>query len=219
MRVFLYFIFNARVDPKVDYYFFRDPDMKHSVTAENVAAKLKELQVNHRPRPFPSPRRQQHPGALLQKTLKLHTDRSSLTDWIPIRGRRPRPISIFVLTSATWDPKHTETAIRTALLNYKKLKKYDGEGRAWAGIQFIRFGDDPVAQQKLNRLDGLNNVDEEHERARADIVDTEVWDGDFIKMLYGGIERGADDPVPADPPRQSTTDLFLKPGHGSKLLG
>ena len=66
----------------------------------------------------------------------------------PSKG--PRPLSLYVLTDGIWDPKCTlVTEIKklvALLLEHKLPNKY-------VGIQFIRFGDDALGQQRLKHLD------------------------------------------------------------------
>ena len=67
---------------------------------------------------------------------------------MPSRG--PRPLSLYVLTDGIWDPNCTLiTEIKklvASLLEHKLPNKY-------VGIQFIRFGNDPVGKQRLRHLD------------------------------------------------------------------
>ncbi|KAI4643857.1 hypothetical protein J4E93_006870 [Alternaria ventricosa] len=57
------------------------------------------------------------------------------------------------------------------------------------GIQFIRFGDDPIGKQRLEYLDNDNL---KHYEVPGDIVDTEPSTGNVFKMLLASTDPSWD---------------------------
>lgn len=112
-----------------------------------------------------------------------------------------KPLSLYVLTDAAWQGVDAIEPIERMIDYQRELKL----AREQVGIQFIRFGNDPVGIQKLEYLDsGLRKkhtkkwyvlglpsalrkqVHTKSNIASRDIVDTEPFqDGNLLKMLLG----------------------------------
>jgi hypothetical protein len=67
-------------------------------------------------------------------------------------SKRPRPVTIYVLTDGIWGGSSDIDASMTVLLT--DLEKYDSH----SGVQFIRFGSDAVRQEHLARIDSELDV-------------------------------------------------------------
>jgi len=65
-----------------------------------------------------------------------------------------RPLNLYVLTNGVWEPEsHAERPIQSIVHKLVELKK----DRLQIGVQFIRFGEDPLGMARLDYLDsGLN---------------------------------------------------------------
>lgn len=103
----------------------------------------------------------------LSQILQVHIDKFGTTttpskSWYRRRSRTPeaqRPLSFYVLTDGIWQPKSEVGPVITNLVKrmgeHKLLKEH-------VSVQFIRFGDDPQATERLNTLDhglGLKDID------------------------------------------------------------
>ncbi|KAL9036137.1 MAG: hypothetical protein Q9180_004472 [Flavoplaca navasiana] len=64
--------------------------------------------------------------------------------------RGPRPLSLYVLTDAVWDPMCTLITECKSLVSMLQEYKYPNK---YVGIQFIRFGDDREGKRRLKTLD------------------------------------------------------------------
>ncbi|KAL8840891.1 MAG: hypothetical protein Q9170_001155 [Blastenia crenularia] len=90
-----------------------------------------------------------------------------------------RPLSLYVLTDARWQPTDVAGYI-TDLTHVMEAKRCPKEH---VGIQFIRFGEDQASIDKLDELDhGLGLKAE-----KMDIVDHTYWKDNVWKMLLGAL--------------------------------
>ncbi|KIX03656.1 uncharacterized protein Z518_07209 [Rhinocladiella mackenziei CBS 650.93] len=98
---------------------------------------------------------------------------------------RPKPLNIYVLTDGIWQPgSEAETPIRRLASTLSQLNRKQGH----VGIQFIFFGEDKEAEERLKRYDsGLGLGQNE------DIVDMEPARGNVLKMLVGAVNKMFDD--------------------------
>lgn len=104
------------------------------------------------------------------------------------RPKERSGVNIYILTDGVWsqedDPlcgvqKHIRLCVDR--MNAEAQLKY-------VGIQFIRFGNDPIGKERLERLDnGLQQYD-----VKMDIIDTEPADGNVFKMLLGSTDSAWD---------------------------
>ena len=98
-----------------------------------------------------------------------------------LRGGK-KPLSLYILTNGVFpEHDHVEAPIKDAVEKMKRL----GLEPDTIGLQFVRFGDDPGGIEKLRKVDDF-------EETRWDIVDTEKWDGNILKILLGPINRTFD---------------------------
>lgn len=125
---------------------------------------------------------------------KLHASRSRLSR---LSLRRVRPLSLYVLTDAVWQPVCDVSPVITSLVgSLTDLNLHKKQ----VGIQFIRFGHSSVGIERLEVLDRLkqkgyvdmyvchNFMDCAQAKTESrDIVDTEPADGNVWKMLFGPI--------------------------------
>lgn len=91
--------------------------------------------------------------------IRLNQILESRTEKLGGRGslfsrKSPKPMSLYILTDAIWDyDGYAQEPIKNAVGKLSDVNK----SRKQIGIQFIRFGDDPDALRRLERLDnGLN---------------------------------------------------------------
>ncbi|KAL9131378.1 MAG: hypothetical protein Q9175_006779 [Cornicularia normoerica] len=124
-------------------------------------------------------------GEILQDyQTKLRDQKSKRT--LLSRMRSPRPVrrqTVYLLTDGVWQPACDPTKMIKDLANSLEPNHME---REQFGIQFIRFGDDPVGINRLNQLDsGLG--------LSMDIVDTEPSNGNVWKMLLGAVNDWFDD--------------------------
>ena len=80
---------------------------------------------------------------------KSHTSKSMLAK---LKPKAVRPLSLYVFTDAIWQPVCEVEPVVISLVN--AIKKKNGL-KTEAGIQFIRFGDDPRCQSRLVQLDRM----------------------------------------------------------------
>lgn len=100
-----------------------------------------------------------------------------------IRRKKVRPLSVYIFTDGVWQPECE--AIPPIKYIVEKLQQNGSPGDQ-AGLQFIRFGDDPMGLSRLEHLDSNLGLP-------RDIVDTEPYErGNVWKMLLGAIDRRFD---------------------------
>jgi hypothetical protein len=112
-----------------------------------------------------------------------------------------KPLSLYIFTDGNW--QHGSDAIAPIRNMVSRMNKHNFP-KEKVGIQFIQFGDDPEGTERLNYLDSQlgqsikaemlsaePNVDIRHRV--LDIVDTEPFHGDIMKMLLGAINPWFDD--------------------------
>ncbi|KAL8787452.1 MAG: hypothetical protein Q9213_002229 [Squamulea squamosa] len=104
----------------------------------------------------------------------------------PSKG--PRPLSLYVLTDAVWDPGCT---LITEVKNLVALLQEHRLPNKYVGIQFIRFGNDPEGKKRLKTLDSELGLG-------LDVVDTTSADGNVWKMLLGAVNDWYDNDVDSD---------------------
>ena len=115
---------------------------------------------------------------VLQGWIKSTEQKRSSRGW---RSEK-KPLSLYVLTTGNFPAgDDVELPIRQAIEDMKHI----GLQHDHIGIQFVRFGDDPTGIARLNKLDNL-------EEGQWDIVDTEPWNGDVLKIFLGPINRTYD---------------------------
>ncbi|KAF2644780.1 kinase-like protein [Massarina eburnea CBS 473.64] len=108
-----------------------------------------------------------------------------------------RGLSVYVLTNGVWQQRPppvcgVEEPIRHMVTKLCRSEKLDTK----IGIQFIRFGNDPIGEERLDILDSLSRLQEVAPDIKMDIVDTTKHDGNVLKMLLGAIDRHWDDETP-----------------------
>lgn len=115
-------------------------------------------------------------GKLLQEFLKDLERKQNRTKIGPWRSDK-KPLSLYVLTNGNF-PEQDDVGmpIQHTIEAMKRLRLSED----YIGIQFIRFGDDAVGKARLDRLDNL-------EGQPWDIVDTERWDDNVLKLFLGPI--------------------------------
>lgn len=67
-----------------------------------------------------------------------------------------KPLTLFVLTDAVWQPKSDPASAIRGMVEF--LLKHDIDAHQ-VGIQFIRFGYDPDLKERLDRLDSKLGLD------------------------------------------------------------
>jgi len=120
---------------------------------------------------------------------------------------KAKKLTLIVLTDGIWKgsvpPEGVEEKIVEFLGKFETLKD-----RAFS-IQFVRFGDDPDAIEKLRRLD-----DELPKRPGIrDIIDTEPWTGNVRKMIIGSFNAAADAQTNGEPINESPFLSPVSPSH------
>ena len=100
--------------------------------------------------------------------------------------KAPRRLNLYVLTDGVWQPNNKPS--KAIIPFHKRLKQQD---LRWnhVGIQFIRFGNDPVGIKRLKHLE-----------TELDIVDTTAVSGNVWKMLLGATNDWFDDDDSTDIP-------------------
>ena len=106
------------------------------------------------------------------------------------RGKA-KPISLYVLTDGVWQPGNGQlnmvaSSIKRMVTRLESL----GAMSKMVGIQFIRFGNDPIGIQRLRWLD--SQLKKDWLLAR-DICDTTSSSGNVWKMMLGSINDYWDD--------------------------
>ncbi|KAK6365008.1 uncharacterized protein PV06_04457 [Exophiala oligosperma] len=96
--------------------------------------------------------------------------------------KEPKPFCIYVLTDGIWEETSNARSPIKRLVDTLKLHRKDP---TQVGIQFIFFGSDQQAREKLEWLDDNLGLD-------MDIVDMEPADGNVLKMLTGAILKKVD---------------------------
>jgi len=92
-----------------------------------------------------------------------------------------RPLSIYILTDGAWvDQDQPEVPIMAAI----QALCDSGYPRAQLGIQFITFGRNEKAIEKMRMYDDMG----EKAGLGRDIVDTEPSNGNVMKMLLGSVD-------------------------------
>lgn len=86
-----------------------------------------------------------------------------------------KPMNLYILTDGVWE---TETNVEAPIRSLVKTLNEQGMGRLQIGIQFIYFGNNPNALERLEHLDSGLGLD-------LDIVDHESAAGNVWKMLFG----------------------------------
>ena len=119
---------------------------------------------------------------------------------------RRKPLSLYIFTDGNW--QHGSDAIAPIRNMVREMNK-NNFPKERVGIQFIRFGDEPRGTARLNSLDSHLGQRIKKEMTLAeptvdirhrvfDIVDTEPYHGDIMKMLLGAINPwfdGDEDPA------------------------
>ena len=118
--------------------------------------------------------------------------------------KRPRPMSIYVLTNAIWQgadsvglrDHHREHVARAIVRTVADLEDLRVEDKM-LGIQFIRFGDDPCFNTKPPNMGRLAYFDHgmkaDYTNMKRDICDTTSAKGNVWKMMLGSINPYWDD--------------------------
>jgi exo-beta-1,3-glucanase (GH17 family) len=143
-----------KVDPEgVELYFTNSPD---HLKARSTTKLLRFLD-QHRPNEDTNFESSTDINSSLTKILHMH--RMRMHGWTNVKplpklgpSKRPRPVTIYVLTDGIWGGSSDIDASMTVLLT--DLEKYDSH----SGVQFIRFGSDAVRQEHLARIDSELDV-------------------------------------------------------------
>ncbi|KAK8072053.1 hypothetical protein PG996_005401 [Apiospora saccharicola] len=122
-----------------------------------------------------------------------------------------RNLTVFVLTDGLWERhRGNDTTVDDYITNFiqkipdpvfdsAKLTSNSAEGKLRErpiSVQFIRFGHDKDARDRLQRLDNdLKNREHLVGRACADMIDTEHAEGDVPKMLLGSFIEEFDNKI------------------------
>lgn len=154
---------------------------------------------------------------VMETCLGLH-----LNSWLAAynsalkRNEEPRAKTIYVLTDGRWEgsSKENPRAVDDTIVEfYNKLKALATKSillKRLLTIQFISFGKDPVALERLRRLDNDLKY-----RGVADIVDTEpALGGDTFQMILGSIDElqdGKNDQVQSPPLQPSSPERVNSP--------
>nr|KAK5446067.1 hypothetical protein LTR18_003986 [Exophiala xenobiotica] len=125
-------------------------------------------------------------GSCLQELVTEYIDkfegrhRRSLVHFFT--DKPPKRLNVYVLTDGIWEStSDAETPIKDLVATLKHHRR----SSAQVGIQFIFFGDNQRAREKLERLDDDLGLE-------MDIVDMEPADGNVLKMLTGAILKKFD---------------------------
>ncbi|KAL9027582.1 MAG: hypothetical protein Q9196_003915 [Gyalolechia fulgens] len=173
----------ARYDPNgLDLYFATEPNKTYQPRNNK---QVLEFFDKHRPHSLTDMRTcfasimEPYQARFGQKTNRwsrlLHPNST------PSKG--PRKLSLYILTDGVWDPEcDLITEIKTLVAGLQK----EGMTNKHVGIQFIRFGDDASAIERLEKLDSGLLLD-------LDIVDTTPATDNVWKMLLGPLNSWFDD--------------------------
>lgn len=100
------------------------------------------------------------------------------------------PLSIYVLSNGAWEGDARES-IRVPLLDFLKDPRHPGRSQSKdsprvLGLQFIQFGNDPVADRLMDDLDDCEKV----LGLPDDIIDSSKWtsDTDIAKIFLGPLD-------------------------------
>ncbi|KAI2605497.1 kinase-like domain-containing protein [Hypoxylon fragiforme] len=100
----------------------------------------------------------------------------------------PPRITLFVLTDGKWgDAEGTVPGIEEEIKRLIKTVQSNNLGRTSVAIQFIRFGDDYKAMERLSQLDDFGKS------LDWDIVDTKAHTDHVPDMFIGSIDNGVDE--------------------------
>ena len=126
-------------------------------------------------------------GIALNKILpKYRQNQTNLrSSWYQRAEERPA-VNIYIFTDGIWSPGHHCLSVIQEHITNLVDHLWKAGKLQHVGIQFIRFGDDEIGQQRLEYLDNDNL---QHYEAPGDIVDTEPSTGNVFKMLFGSIDR------------------------------
>jgi len=129
-------------------------------------------------------------GIALSKILpQYHHDQPDRrSSWRPAPVKKTG-VNIYIFTDGVWSEGNecVDTMIKhIQLLVSKLVQRGQLEG---VGIQFIRFGDDPIGRARLELLD---NDDLQNYAVQKDIVDTEHATGNVFKMLLASTDGSWD---------------------------
>ncbi|KAK5561121.1 hypothetical protein LTR46_001431 [Exophiala xenobiotica] len=94
----------------------------------------------------------------------------------------PKNLNVYVLTDGIWQ---STSDAKTPIKRLVAMLGRQNRDSAQVGIQFIFFGDNQQAREKLERLDDDLGLE-------MDIVDMEPADGNVLKMLTGAILKNFD---------------------------
>ncbi|KAK5062484.1 hypothetical protein LTR84_004556 [Exophiala bonariae] len=131
--------------------------------------------------------------------------------------------TIIVLTDGKWALEPVSEAIKKFVDEWRGLDRENIKSRSM-GIQFVQFGDDPIATWGLEYLD--NKLESE---GIPDIVDTEPSLGDVYKMLLGSfiadydersssVARSLPDPAISSPPQAISPPMPSSPSPTPKIM-
>ncbi len=118
-------------------------------------------------------------------------------------------VNVYVLTDGRWQPE-SDASIGESFRRLVSTLKLHGRNPKQIGVQFIQFGDDAEARQRLERLDNGLGL------GVYDIVDTEPSAGNGFKMLLGAISKWADhynenpSPIASNDPGNSELLLTIR---------
>ncbi|KAF2793632.1 kinase-like protein [Melanomma pulvis-pyrius CBS 109.77] len=174
----------------IDLYFTNSPEEGHSKHMKKLIKVFNGV----------------HPGGecnmkvALGKILERYPERIKEQDKVLFSRKRKKQkwgLSVYVFTDAQWNGHDELCGVHEPIATLvNKLIKHEMLEHH-VGIQFIRFGNDAVGARRLERLDsGLRDFG-----VSKDIVDTEDFDGDVWKMLFGLFDPAYDN----DPPRPYPT--------------
>ncbi|KAG8534060.1 uncharacterized protein KY384_000903 [Bacidia gigantensis] len=149
------------------------------------ARKLKEIRQSMEKNVPDALTNMSHSLSMILQDHSASADRSKTVRNFLLRRRRPKPLSLYVLTDGVWQPKSDPTGMIRALANDLGDLKVQYHR---VQIQFIQFGSDSRAQARLKHLDS--------ELELEDIVDVTPADGNVWKMLLGAMNHwfDVDDP-------------------------
>ncbi|KAF7552103.1 hypothetical protein G7Z17_g4547 [Cylindrodendrum hubeiense] len=98
------------------------------------------------------------------------------------------PVSVYVLTDGVWESGDDQLSFVIAQSARKLAAENISPQRIM--VQFIRFGDEPIGYAMLKHLD--DDLVEEHDLDKYDIVDTKHCDDHVPDILLGSISRISD---------------------------
>ncbi|KAF7551355.1 hypothetical protein G7Z17_g5038 [Cylindrodendrum hubeiense] len=115
--------------------------------------------------------------------------------------------TLIILTDGLWEGSGLKDDVENVICDFiNDLKTRLGRlERRWFSIQFVSFGNNDKA---LNRLQALDD----HLKAREDVVDTKHWDfPDVNKLILGSITQGGDEATPLSTPSTPVTPTSPQP--------